>query len=55
MFEKIKAYLNLRYFLYFFALIAGWPCVFFLMGWLPHYTINYLLFCISSIFYCNKE
>ena len=39
MFEKIKAYLNLRYFLYFFALIAGWPCVFFLMGWLPHYTI----------------
>lgn len=43
MFEKIKSYLNFRYFLYYFSLIAGYPCVFFLLGWLPHYTVNYLL------------
>ena len=56
MFEKIKAYLNLRYFLYFFALIAGWPCVFFLMGWLPHYTINYLLlFVLVAFFIVTKN
>jgi hypothetical protein len=34
--------LKYRYFLYFFALIAGWPCVFYLMGWLPDYTVNYI-------------
>ena len=28
---------------YFFSFIAGWPCVFYLMGWLPNYQINYLL------------
>lgn len=43
MLNNLKKYLNLRYLLYFFALIAGWPCVFFLIGWLPHYTINYVL------------
>lgn len=43
MLSKIISYLNYRYFLYFFALIAGWPCVFYLMGWMPHYTVNYIV------------
>lgn len=51
MLEKIKLYLNVRYFLYFFSFVAGWPCVFYLMGWLPHYTVNYLiLFVLASFF-----
>ena len=51
MFEKIKAYLNLRYFLYFFALIAGWPCVFFLNGMVASlYDKLSAIICISSIF-----
>ena len=51
MLNKLYPYLNFRYCLYFFAFIAGWPCVFFLMGWLPHYTINYLLLFVSAIFF----
>lgn len=34
--------MNVRSLIYFFSLIAGWPCVFYLMGWLPSYQINYL-------------
>lgn len=49
--EKIKQYLNFRCLLYFFSLIAGWPCVFFLMGWLPHYTVNYIVLFILSVFF----
>ena len=32
-----------KYFLYFFALVAGWPCVFYLMDWLPFYKTNYIV------------
>ena len=32
-----------RYLLYFFALVSGWPCVFYLMGWLPFYKTNYII------------
>ena len=54
--NNIKHYLHLRYLLYFFALVSGWPCVFFLMGWLPHYTINYiLLFIISFVYFLHKR
>ena len=42
MLVNICSYLKFRYLLYFFSLIAGWPCVFYLIGWLPHYTFNYL-------------
>ena len=42
MLKYIMPYLKYRYFLYFFALVAGWPCVFYLMGWLPDYTVNYI-------------
>ena len=56
MLGKIKPYLNFRYFLYFFSFIAGWPCVFYLMGWLPHYTVNYLLlFALASFFVVTKN
>ena len=51
MLEKIKPYLNIRYFLYFFSFIAGWPCVFYLIGWLPHYTVNYLLLFALVMFF----
>lgn len=43
--------MNIRYFLYFFSFIAGWPCVFYLMGWLPHYTVNYLLLFALVMFF----
>lgn len=56
MLNKLSPYLNFRYFLYFFAFIAGWPCVFFLMGWLPHYTVNYLLlFALAAFFIIIKN
>ena len=42
MLKNITSYLKYRYFLYFFALVAGWPCVFYLMGWLPFYKTNYM-------------
>lgn len=51
MLNKLYPYLNFRYCLYFFAFIAGWPCVLFLMGWLPHYTINYLLLFVFAAFF----
>lgn len=45
------AFKNLRYLLYLFSFLAGWPCVFYLMGWLPHYTTGYMiLFAIAAIF-----
>ena len=51
MIESIKSYISFENAIYFFALIAGWPCVFFLLGWLPNYQINYLaLFAVCSIF-----
>lgn len=37
--KKIKLY----HIIIFFSLIAGWPCVFYLLGWIPHYTINYVI------------
>jgi hypothetical protein len=43
MLSKIIPYLKYKYFLYFFALVAGWPCVFYLMGWLPFYKTNYIV------------
>lgn len=56
MLEQIKPYLSFRYFLYFFSFIAGWPCVFYLMGWIPHYTINYLLlFALATFFVVLKN
>lgn len=42
MYKLKTTYLKYRYLLYFFALVAGWPCVFYLMGWLPFYKTNYL-------------
>lgn len=43
MLKFITTYFKYKYLLYFFALIAGYPCVFYLMGWLPHYTVNYVI------------
>jgi hypothetical protein len=43
MYKFKTTYLKYRYFLYFFALVAGWPCVFYLMGWLPFYKTNYIV------------
>lgn len=44
--------------LYFFSFIAGWPCVFYLMGWLPNYQINYLVLlgaCLLFLLFGNKQ
>lgn len=43
MYRFLTTYLKYRYLLYFFSLVAGWPCVFYLMGWLPNYKINYIV------------
>lgn len=48
MFKYIIPYLKFRYFLYFFALVAGWPCVFYLMGWLPFYKTNYIILMVLA-------
>lgn len=51
----LKPYLKYRYLLYFFSFVAGWPCVFFLLGWLPHYTVNYIiLFLLVFLFILAK-
>lgn len=50
MINFIKKYLRFRYLIFFFSFVAGWPCVFYLIGWLPHYTVNYiLLFLLATI------
>lgn len=51
MLNKLSSFFRFRYLLYFFSLIAGWPCVFYLMGWLPHYTINYVILFILTFGY----
>lgn len=51
MLNFIRNYLTYLRLLYFFSFIAGWPCVFYLMGWLPHYTINYVLLLVLSATY----
>lgn len=43
MLKLITKYLKYKYLLYIFALVAGWPCVFYLMGWLPNYIVNYVI------------
>lgn len=51
MLNRILHYVTFRNLIFFFSLIAGWPCVFYLMGWLPGYQINYiLLMLIASAF-----
>lgn len=58
MLNKLSPYLKFRYWLYFFSLIAGWPCVFYLMGWLPHYTINYVILFILAfgyVLFCKQS
>lgn len=45
---------TLRNVIYFFALIAGWPCVFYLMGWLPNYQINYIILLFIAAVYAKK-
>lgn len=51
MIDHIKEYTTLRNLIFFFSLIAGWPCVFYLMGWLPHYQINYIALFVACILF----
>lgn len=46
--SKLLKYITLRNAIYFFSLIAGWPCVFYLMGWLPSYQVNYLVLAVIA-------
>ena len=51
----ISQYISFKNLVYFFSLIAGWPCVFFLLGWLPGYQFNYLLlFGVCLLMYLFK-
>lgn len=55
MLKSLRPYLNIKSAIYFFALIAGWPCVFYLMGWLPNYQINYIvLLIVAAVYVCAK-
>lgn len=47
----IHEYLSLRGLLMFFSLIAAWPCVFYLLGYLPDYRINIVILLLLSLFY----
>lgn len=54
---KILRSFTYRELLYYFSFIAGWPCVFYLMGWLPHYILNYvILFVLTGCYvFCKNE
>ena len=47
--SRVKPYLKWRYFLYLFAMVAGWPCVFCFMGWLPSWKTNYMILAVLSV------
>ncbi len=47
--SRLKPYLKWRYFLYLFAMVAGWPCVFSFMGWLPDWKMNYMVLAAMSV------
>ena len=56
MLETLKSFLTIRNAIFFFSFVAGWPCVFYLMGWLPNYQINYIiLLAICLIFVSTKQ
>lgn len=49
-------YFKYKYLLYFFALVAGWPCIFYLLDWLPFFRTNYIiLFSLVVLFALTKN
>lgn len=46
---KYKKYVKFNSILFFFSLIAGWPCVFYLMGWLPNFQINFVVLFVFAL------
>lgn len=46
---NLRPYIKWRFFLYLFAMIAGWPCVFSFMGWLPDWKMNYIALSVVSV------
>lgn len=51
----VKDKLSFRHAIFFFALIAGWPCVFGLMGWLPDFKVNIVaLLVMSGLYYISR-
>lgn len=55
--RDIRKLISFRSILVFFSLIAAWPCVFFLMGYIPNYKINIIGLLICSVIYIllNKK
>ena len=45
--NSLKSIITLPNALLFFSLIAAWPCVFYLMGILPHFKINLIFLLVS--------
>ena len=54
MLAKIKQHLTYRYFLYFYALTASWPCVLSFMGWFPPSKTGMMIIAILSVLYALK-
>jgi hypothetical protein len=46
---KYKKYVNFNSVLFFFSLIAGWPCVFYLIGWLPNFQMNFVVLFVFAL------
>lgn len=55
MLAKIKPYLKYRYFLYFYALTASWPCVLSFMGWLPPFKVGMMIIAVLSLLYALQQ
>lgn len=53
--KQLKENLNKEMILSFLVLIAGWPCVFYLIGWLPAPKISYLLLLIILGIYVQSK
>lgn len=51
MIKQLKTWFTLRNCIYLFSFIAGWPCIFFVLGWLPSYKVNYILIFIICLIY----
>lgn len=42
-------YIRWNSILFFFSFIAGWPCVFYLMGWLPDFQVNFIILFVFAL------
>lgn len=53
--NKLLHYITYRNVLLFFSLIAAWPCVFYLMGYLPNYKINVVVLLFMGVLFFQSH